>query len=224
VRNRFIVLILSLVVGLTLPALMGPTGGLPSRPNFQAVGVGAAAGAAGTITGGATLNLIATAVQANGVAVARRLSCTTACNVAGMAVGDFATIKKTAATSRASTTTSTADGDLQFTNVPIGEYIISLYLTFGDGAGGSRWRITSPSSDGTMTAAQNCQGVANSVIISANGVDNTCASVTNERAGGSGYTRLTGAGTVSLDWAQNTSNAANTTLDFRSWVRLERVN
>lgn len=34
-----------------LPLLMAPTGGIPSRPRFQAIGVNQAAGAAGTING-----------------------------------------------------------------------------------------------------------------------------------------------------------------------------
>lgn len=39
------------------PALMGPTGGFPSRPLFQAVGIGGAAGTTGTLTATGTGNV-----------------------------------------------------------------------------------------------------------------------------------------------------------------------
>jgi hypothetical protein len=56
-----------LLVGLSLPLLIAATGGFPSRPRFQSVGVNAAAPASGNLTASGTV--IATNVQANAAVV-----------------------------------------------------------------------------------------------------------------------------------------------------------
>lgn len=170
-----------------------------------------------------SINLTATAVQANGVAVGTIRSCTTACDVAGITVGQSAIVTKVADTSRASTATETADPDLQFLNVPTGFYRLDFYLDWNNGAGGTRWQWTDASSTLISMGMLACDTTFSVLRVDAVN-DATCASTTNtEYSGIARTTRGTTPGTISIDWAQSTSNAANTTLANESWLMLTRL-
>jgi hypothetical protein len=67
------------------------------------------------------------------------INCNTACNITGISIGQSAYISPTSATTRTSTTSLALDTNLQFTNMPAGQYSVSGFLAFTTGAGGAAW-------------------------------------------------------------------------------------
>jgi hypothetical protein len=180
-------------------------------------------GTATAVTGVAIGNLTdSPTVTINGKVTIGPIVCTTACSLTGMVVGQTAIITKTSNTSRASTTTTTADPDLVFTNVPNGTYHIWYTVNFSSGAGGVRM---SPVLSGAynFAGAQNCFGVAAGVsTFSSSGVT-VCNSTSGLLETSQGTGTASGANAIAIFWAQSSSNVANTTLVAGSDIIVQRI-
>jgi hypothetical protein len=284
--------IAAMLASFALLALMGPSGGFPARPRFQAIGVGTAAPAtagAATITNVATFTKTQTAgpstsgvylnaqnpaigfnVQAgsadhqiydligvadtlvfrncnaaltcnalltlshggsgsgsiaiNGKRIAGNIVCDLggACSATGLEVGGSVWAFNASATSRSSTTTATADPNLQITNLPSGFYEVRIYLEFAAGAGGVRYTVTAPSNGFRAEGTLNCSGVGIGAAELVSLTTVTCATTSGAFANYQGVISGTG-GTFSIDWAQASSNAATTTLQSRSYIVATRL-
>lgn len=187
-------------------------------------------GATGSDKGFGTIN-VSGGFYKNGVQVLPSINCTTACDVTAMPVGATAQIMKTAQTARASNTVQTADPDLQFTNVPIGRYILKISTE-------AEWNATTA---GFVSTVSNVSNLAGTVI---NQLDCTGTSTaatlfrstlpalqTCQSTAASGFTHnlveagvlVSGVSTVSLNWAQNVSSPSASALDVNSYMQLTRL-
>lgn len=158
-------------------------------------------------------------------------------------------VRKTSDTSRNSTTTRTADPHLTFEAVANAVYIVDGWIKW-DGAANTAdlsLQLTVPSGtlgDTTIwgtgnqvigsTAAPALQinvSDARGYLVRSESLDVNAARSYGALAGGSplallftGTLRISStAGTVSLDWAQSSSDANNTTLYTDSWLRYQRI-
>jgi hypothetical protein len=183
---------------------------------------------------GSLIDLKATDVQVNGVSVVASVSCTTACDASSLTVGDRATVAKTAGTARDTTTTATADPDLQFTSVPAGKYRLDVLLDFNNsGAGGDKVELAWPGGGSVISvvgvrACQNGSPAAG-VLSSGNGGSplslGQCASSSSiDRWQFVADVTVASAGTISINWAQASSSGSSTTLTAASSVVLTRIN
>jgi hypothetical protein len=142
---------------------------------------------------------------------------------------------KPADTSRASNTTLSNDPDLVFTNVGVGTYLFDGLLrytgiTFSTGPGDIKLGFAF---SGSLSASG---WVPNTFVSNAaNNVDVVCSNFGTSRVEGTygtgtdvgasvrGYLVVTAAGTMSLQWAQNTSNATATTMRAGSHLKLTQI-
>jgi hypothetical protein len=148
---------------------------------------------------------------ANGGAWILPLACSTACQVGSMHVGQWAEVVKPSSTARISTTTATADPDLQFLNVPTGTYRFWLSTNFSTGAGGYRDFILGMNTF-SLGGVTNCAGVATSAVLYQGSMLNVCATSSGGGEEYSGTFTVTGPTTVSYQWAQNSNVATNSFL------------
>lgn len=152
--------------------------------------------------------------------------CTTACPVSGIKVGQNALIMKGNTTSRASTTTLTADPDLQFTSIPLGQYNIESFIQFsGASAGGDNqdWAATAASFF-DLNVVTLCSGTGLVTFVTATGQSTGCTSLTTTV--NNIYQRGIAnslSGTLSINWAQNSSNATASALTNTSFLRITRM-
>lgn len=171
-----------------------------------------------------TVNIPNGSAQVGGVLVPTHRVVETATSGAAMRVGDTFTVSKSADTSRTSTAVSAVDGDLQITSLPAGHYIIDLYLRFTMGAGGWRYQWDAPDTGQVLVGVRECNGTV-AAELHVDDTDVTCAGASGDDyvmvSGGSA--KLMSTGTVSISWAQNTSNAAATTLQSDSYLRVTRI-
>lgn len=140
--------------------------------------------------------------------------------------------RKLANTSRNTTVVLAADPEL-FVALPVGEYQIDGFLVFdGDAAAdlATSWNLPTGSiiwgcASQAGTTTTNNPGVTNySLFKTAAGPVLGCVGVgTDTFARITGYLTVTVAGTLTFKWAQNTSNALNTTLQIGSWIRLTKI-
>lgn len=235
-RNRYRIALVSFVVA--LPLLMAPSGGLPSRPRFQSVGVNAAAPATGNLTAsgtitGATINGTS-AVQVNGVALALPgLDAATSTPVVRQVSAQF----KGGDTTRSSTITLADDVTLAGLSIPAaGTYMIDGRLCFfgvTTGTQGIRMRYEFTGSAGVGTIGS-YTGFVNAAVVGGGNflaLDANFISFATLTIGGAGgdcidfrhTLNATGSGTISLQWAQNTSNANGTTLARGSSIVITRL-
>lgn len=148
----------------------------------------------------------------------------------------FASLRayKTAATTRNATTTLTADPHLTIPSIPVGTYALDAYLPYDSSTtadfaigwnlpAGATISYTGSGIAGTSSAAN---------AASMNQVEST--STTGPNSGGVGVGSgavarplgslvVTTAGTLTLKWAQNTSDATDTTLHAGAWLRLTKL-
>jgi hypothetical protein len=159
-----------------------------------------------------------------GRALMPTITCTAACDASSILVGQRAIVVKQNNTNRASTATSAADAELQFTSVPLGTYHLEGYVVWTSGAGGFRAQWSANGNAIDTVNAQLCDTTGTVTAMDSLN-DATCASTTGGRLSFTGGGNVTsGAGTLSFDWAQNSSNVANTTLlGSRSRLVLTRV-
>jgi hypothetical protein len=141
---------------------------------------------------------------------------------------------KTVTTSRASTITRTADPELQLPVEANAEYVIEAYIRYsGVVAGGMSLQLTGPSgSSGSWgartinvgeTAASGLSSAVRTPIGTAKdfeAISTTSAQTIN--ISGRLITSST-AGTFSVDWAQDDSDATATAVEADSWIELRRV-
>lgn len=155
------------------------------------------------------------------------ISCTTACNATGLAIGQTATIVKGTTTNRTSSTTLTSDPDLQFTSLPAGTYIINLFIASGSAAGGAnglKWQLNS-----IMSACNGFgDGVVNSALYNLNslgcGVAVQSPISAQDNWGFTGTFITASSSTQALNWAQNVSSASTTSVFAGSSFTITRVN
>jgi len=150
------------------------------------------------------------------------------------ALGSTVTVRKTANTSRASTTTLAADPHLSI-NVVAGTYTVDSFLLYdGDNAAdlklgwfapgsttGGWWPGGSDSSNTTQAATTRWGGLTDfsvstlPVACIGSGTVVTCRPV--------GTAIVTGSGQISLAWAQNATSATATVVRANSWLTLRRI-
>lgn len=170
--------------------------------------------------------------------------CSTACSAASMQVGSVAFITKTAATSRNTTTTLTIDGDLQYTSVPAGTYLVEVRAIFVDATTTTQgWAYALGTTSGS-NVGQNAEGytIATSAntFATINGNANPCltnapvsahvssasaptTSLGTNEVSESCFATTAAAGSIGVYWTQGSSSANNTTLLAGSWMRLTRL-
>ncbi|MFK0108508.1 hypothetical protein [Streptomyces sp. NPDC091217] len=184
-------------------ATLGTDGILTSaqRPTYAAAQVGAIA------TGTAVLLTGAQTVAGNK---------TFSGNVIVQGVGQTQAVTKSADTSRTSTATVAADTHLTLPVVASATYIVEAVLVWTNGGGGFRASWTAPSG-ATMVWTDNDGGGA-----SALGTDLTFSVTTGTTFQGALIVSTT-AGSLTLRWAQNSSNTAATVLLAGCYLKLERV-
>lgn len=156
--------------------------------------------------------------------------CTTACNVSGLRVGQSAMIVKIANTNRANNATPALDPDLQFTGVPNGTYILDGQLQASLGAGGILWLFANASDSQpsgltglTFFTSGSCGATTSPVTLLASCINGTAGSNYYD-SNGSLLVSAANWATIGIWWAQDISNAANTTVGLQSYLRLTRVN
>lgn len=142
---------------------------------------------------------------------------------------------KTASTSRASTTTVTADPELQFTVVANADYVGLFYFRIsGDSAADMDVKFTTPgggSDSGSWggfhlisTAADGGTGTTIRHALNAEITLSTPSTGTAQIIEGSFRLTIGGTGgTFSIDWAQNASTATAAVMERDSWVSLKRI-
>lgn len=169
-------------------------------------------------------------IQSQGFAV-----CTTACNVSGMSIGQTAYIIKGTTTNRASNTTSSADPDLQFTNVPIGTYDAHMVWQALDATTNTQaFRFTMGFTSGGSIIGMCNIGPAIQPATASNftvwfvGSDTVLPSGTyavgsNTSNTCDGLITYTNAGTMSFNWAQSTTSANNTSVISGSFFKITRI-
>jgi hypothetical protein len=182
--------------------------------------------------GAGTIN-VSSGYYVNGVAApAGPITCTTACSGASLVVGQSLYLNKGTSTSRNTTTTQTIDPDLNVTATPSGYFIVDISLYFGAGAnaGGYRAVLNNGGACNTGLPVSGYWQYNNNTPAmkrgdAANAINFTSAS-TSEWVTFHGT--LQGNAGISVCWAQDTSNATNTTLNsfggIGTFIVLTRVN
>jgi len=172
----------------------------------------------------------ASAVTSTGILPLNPIMCTTACNVAGIRVGQSALIVKIASTNRASNATPAIDPDLQFNNVPNGTYVIDGQLIAALGAGGILWTFqngsgSQPSGTTGLTffTTSSCGATTSPIQPTTSCINGTAGSDFYDTNGTLLVTAANWA-TIGYWWCQDVSNVANTTINLGSYFRLTRVN
>jgi len=167
----------------------------------------------------------ATGLYSGGVQIKPPILCTTSCNVASISVGQSALVIKGSNTSRTSNATFSIDPDLAFNSTPIGTYELQIVIASSAGAGGIRYSLYG-GLFGTWGGAGQCTGTGNVAFSTDNGtgIPASCAGGTFN-VQGVGLIRLTGAGTIGVQWAQVASNAAASQINATdSYMRVTRIN
>ena len=137
---------------------------------------------------------------------------------------------KAADTSRASTVTLTADPDLSIPTVANATYVVDGYLNFEGGTAGSsdlQWELTS---NGTLRFKVSGAGTGGTTVIGAtyqgSGVVVLGTSGAGTLRGADFHGMLiagASAGSLTMLWAQNTTNATATIMHATSWMSARRV-
>lgn len=141
---------------------------------------------------------------------------------------------KTSSTSRASTTTISADPELSLSVEASAEYIFECYWRVsGVAAGGIDIQVSVPtgttgsySPAARLAADQSDSGTRSSTRVSFNVETEYATPSTSAAQILQGYGRVivgSTAGTLSIDWAQNASNVTATVFESDSWIRLTRI-
>lgn len=137
---------------------------------------------------------------------------------------------KAADTPRASDVTIAADPDLSIPTLANATYVVDGYLNFEGGTAGSsdlqwgltsngtlRYKVSGAGTGGTTVIGATDQG-SGTVILGTNGAGNLRGADFHGMliAGSS-------AGSLTLNWAQNTSNGTPTIMHANSWMSVRRV-
>lgn len=244
-RRAYRIALVSFVVA--LPLLMAPTGGLPSRPRFQSVGVNVAAPATGNLTASGTVtgaNVTATsAVSGASLVVSGATATVNGVQVATLApiavggnAGALVSVQyKGGNTDRTSTAVLAADATLAGLAIPAaGNYLIDSQLCFVgpvSGAGGIQFRYDFSGSVsggvGMYSGSANAVPVAQGGFLALDANNISFATITTATANDcirfSHTAVTTGSGTMSLLWAQAVSNANASRLSAGSAMWIYRI-
>jgi hypothetical protein len=160
-----------------------------------------------------------------------KITCTAACAIPPMKVGQFAVIIPSATESRTSTVTPTTSTNLNILSCTGGcggqtfNFWMSIQWTNAGGVQGIRWNIT------TASCGTGFNGVGfglngsvtptfTGIITAGNGGATTAASG-NDYAWGTWNTGASN--TIGLCWAQNVSGATATILNTNSYLLIQRI-
>lgn len=142
------------------------------------------------------------------------------------------TLVRQANLTRASTTTFTDDPNMVIANLPLGFYRIQTFFnwqTAGDGSQGFKWQAASSGAftvlTGTVTRVVNSVFTARNYNLGITAQYGTIANSGNPTDWDSfdSVFQMTTAGTFSIQWAQNTSNAVGTQLSAGSYAVITRL-
>lgn len=142
--------------------------------------------------------------------------------------------RKTVSTSRASTTTATADPELQAQVAANAEYAFAAYIRYvGGQTGDMKCAFTGPSGSSGSWGARTMSTGATLATDSSDAIRTpigTTKAIGNISTTAGQTLNVTGrlitsstAGTFSFDWAQNTSDATATSIEADSWFMLWRL-
>ena len=148
-------------------------------------------------------------------------------------------VRKSASESIASSTTLQNDDHITFALAASAVYQLSAFLSVSGSTGGdfqTAWTITGPASGGSHSW-RHCLGpiTSTSSVEGNSGVNRAIAWTSAQGYGVDGSrnssivetglldTTAGGSGTITLQWAQNTSNAASTVMSTSSYAILERL-
>ena len=136
---------------------------------------------------------------------------------------------KASDTSRASTTTLTADPDLVIAVPASGTYFFNGYLNYEGGTGGSSDLNIEFSSVGTLRYHMPYEGAGGSANVGNTNSGGTQVAMRSQGAGVLCGAQIAGSiitpssGSITLLWAQNTSSATATIMHAGSWIAIRRV-
>lgn len=148
-------------------------------------------------------------------------TCTAACDLTGLLVGQSAMIRKPNTQSVTSSTTLTADNELQFSNAPTGGYIMEGLYQVTDGGGGVRVGFSASGVSATGNAS--CGGTLQVLsVTTTNPGAMQCATAATSVFTYQGIITRGTAGFITVMFAQQTSNVAATTMGTDSFVMLTR--
>lgn len=211
-------------------------GGFPSRPQFQSERVGLGQADPGTgnssILGTLNANAVSSVSMSTGTILVSGLNpclsngsscpikapitCTTACSGAALVVGQSLYLIKGGATSRANVTAVSVDPDLQVSSLPAGQYQVDVFANFtGGSAGGYKMEMSNTTGCGGYNGGgywlYNFTTAAQLEVTT--GVPAVATPVNPEPATSHHIMYTNGAANgVMVCWAQNSSNATNTTM------------
>lgn len=141
--------------------------------------------------------------------------------------------RKTSSTVKTSTTTLAADTDLQVVLPTAGQYQVEIFLWFekgaSTGAGGIKFLLDYSGTLGSPGALMVGLSYVNATTANLGPTDAYTTTTSFATLGASDYLRWTGvvdadtSGTLSVQWAQNTSSAQSSTLRVNSYMTAERV-
>ena len=142
-------------------------------------------------------------------------------------------VSKPSDTSRASTTTQTADPDLSLALAANASYSITGYLAYANAsasAGDLKYSFTAPSGNTTLWSSIRIDLTGTTTIAGPNaaGTGNNMTAQTSSSADRSVHVFGTVAtagtsGNLTLNWAQNTSNATATIIRANSYLMIQRI-
>ena len=136
----------------------------------------------------------------------------------GTAVGQKRYGFKTADTSRASVTALAVDSDFTLAVVSGATYRVELVCRITTGAGGMNINAVTPAGSGSMSKTSLDTNAAFNTAIPL-----TTTAVTLNSYKYIGYFTATFGGNFQINWAQNSSNATNSTMLAGSYLTLERI-
>jgi len=137
-------------------------------------------------------------------------------------------------TSRASTTTQTADPDLTIALAANASYIINGYLGYANAsasAGDLKYSFTAPASNTTLWSSIRIDIASGTTTIAGPNAAGTANNMTAQTSSTSdrsvhifGTVITAGStGNLTLNWAQNTSNATATIIRANSYLMVQRI-
>jgi len=143
--------------------------------------------------------------------------------------GGFSTVFKTADETIQSDTTLTDDTDLQFSVDANSSYAFMMVFTFVTGANPDfKYGMTSPS--GALVSSSSDFYAVNTTSYTRRDMSTTIVQLV-PAGGASRFKLIIGyvdvgvtAGSITLQWAQNTSQAEDTTVQKNSWVMFKKLN
>lgn len=179
----------------------------------------------GSFSGNAS---VAVVTDANGALTSSVVTAAELARVSGVLLPMPRVVVKAANQSRNSTTTYADDDTLLFTAEANKSYRVKIWVEYTLGAGGAKFQIAGPAS--TTINRMEAHSVAGSVGHQ-NGTGTAPVVVFNDANTSGTYAlviecivRTTNAGTLALQWAQSTSNGANSTVLASSYIEWQKLN